>query len=343
MKLAASIAIFASSLTLNVNAFGVPKGKSIHNVRTHRSKLNEYEGPGEDIVEAFDLDSEVSKRGNAALNSEVRSRLLAETIAPWRAVRMFFAASAGSGAFVGGMLTTGSLAAAVSSGADATEIYKNLAIDFGAAAAGAVFFKLDFDKGSELQEKVEAKINRKKDMKLINAAMKQREDDLKNLQVSIQVSNDGQKKEAPIGVLQSGANQHMVLVIGPQDYTRDSLFSAQLVKRDVFARGNTLIVPYTLGNDSTKPSGGFGERVEEKESYVAAPVGEGWESYVQAELNDAVLQGGEDVTNEGIAIVLSNDGTVLRRGVGMIPWKMTVDELNGVDPSLGEKQVDILD
>ena len=254
---------------------------------------------------------------------------------------MFFAASAGSGAFVGGMLTVGSLAAAVGSGADANEIYKNLAIDFGAAATCAVFFKLDFDKGSELQGKVEAKMKRKKEMKLISAAMKEREKDLKNLQVSIQVSNDGQKKEAPIGVLQSGANQHMVLVIGTQDYTRDSLFSAQLVKRDVFAKGNALIVPYTLGSDPTKPSGGFGERAEEKEAYVAAPVGEGWENYIQAEINDAVLQGGEDIKKDGIAIVLSNDGTVLRRGVGMIPWKMTVDELNGVDPSL--EPVDILD
>ena len=33
---------------------------------------------------------------------------------------------------------------------------------------------------------------------------------------------------------------------------------------------------------------------------------------------------------EGIVIVVRNDGEVIRRGVGIVPWKMTVNELNGV-------------
>ena len=316
-------------LTYTTNAFSPGNSRSF--AVSERTLKAKFEGPGEDIEDAFDPDSAVSKSGTGqGLDSSVRSKLLAESIAPWRVLRLFLYASAGSGAFVGGMITAGSLAAASATGADVNEIYKNLAIDFGAAAISAVFFKLDSDKGQELTENVEAKMQRKKEMKEISKIMKSRQKDIQDLKVSLRVSADGETREAPIGVLQSGAKQHTVIIIGPKSYTRDSLFSAQLVKRDVFARSNVLIVPYSTGSDPTKPSGGFGDRAEEKESYVAQPVGDEWESYVAAELKDAVAQGGEKLKEEGIVIVVRNDGEVIRRGVGMVPWKQIVNELNGV-------------
>jgi len=316
-------------------------------IRTHTQTPSQlqakYEGPGEDIADAFDPDSEVSRRGKGqGLDSSVRSKLLAESIAPWRTLRLFTFASAGSGAFIGTLVTAGALAASGATGADVNEIYKNIAIDLGAVSICAVLFKLDLDKGLELEGNVEKKIERKKEIKKISAAMKNREKDIQKLNVSIRVSADGETREAPIGVLQSGAKQHTVILIGPQSYTRDSLFSAQLVKRDVFARSNVLIVPYSLNSDRTKPvsGGGFGERTEEKESYVAQPVGEEWFSYIQAEVDDAIAQGGEKMKEEGIVVVVRNDGEVIRRGVGMVPWKMTVNELNGVTD---EEPASILD
>ena len=41
----------------------------------------------------------------------------------------------------------------------------------------------------------------------------------------------------------------------------------------------------------------------------------------------AAEQAGEKVPDEGIALVVSNDGKVLRRGVGKVPWRQMVDEL----------------
>jgi len=298
------------------------------NSRTLHAKV---EGPAEDIEDAFDPDSSVSMSGTGqGMDSTLRSKLLAETIAPWRSLRLFTYASSGVGAFVGLMITAGSLAAAGATGADVNEIYKNLGIDFSAAAISAVLFKLDSDKGSELEGNVEAKIQRKKEMKEISKIMKSRERDIQDLEVSIRVSAGGESREAPLGTLQSGAKQHAVILIGPQSYTRDSLFGAQLVKRDVFARSNVLIVPYALNIDRTKPAGGFGERAEEKEAYIAQPVGDEWESYVAAEVKDAVAQGGEKLKEEGIVIVVNNEGEVIRRGVGLVPWKQIVNELNGV-------------
>jgi len=39
------------------------------------------------------------------INEGISSRLLAETIAPWRSLRLFFYFSLGTGAFVGGLIT----------------------------------------------------------------------------------------------------------------------------------------------------------------------------------------------------------------------------------------------
>ena len=162
-------------------------------IRTHTQTSSQlqakYEGPGEDIADAFDPESEVSRRGKGqGLDTSVRSKLLAESIAPWRTLRLFTLASAGSGAFIGTLITAGALAASGATGADVNEIYKNITIDLGAVAICAVLFKLDLDKGLELEGNVEKKIERKKEMKKISAAMKNREKDIQKLNVSIRVS-----------------------------------------------------------------------------------------------------------------------------------------------------------
>jgi len=64
--------------------------------------------------------------------------------------------------------------------------------------------------------------------------------------------------------------------------------------------------------------------------YVARPMGPGWEDYVEAEMADAEVQANnEDVREKGIAIVLARNGEVVRRGVGSIPWRKTIEELQG--------------
>ena len=57
------------------------------------------------------------------------------------------------------------------------------------------------------------------------------------------------------------------------------------------------------------------------------PVGENWEEFINAEIDAAVTQVGDNVREEGIALVVTNNGKVLRRGIGKVPWRQMVDEL----------------
>lgn len=52
-------------------------------------------------------------------------------------------------------------------------------------------------------------------------------------------------------------------------------------------------------------------------------MGPGWEDYVEAEMADAEVQANnEDVREKGIT-------EVVRWGVGSIPWRKTIEELQG--------------
>ena len=52
------------------------------------------------------------------------------------------------------------------------------------------------------------------------------------------------------------------------------------------------------------------------------------ETYTEQEIKDAVEQGGESVKKDGIAIVVANNGSIIRRGVGTVPWRQMVEQLN---------------
>ena len=54
------------------------------------------------------------RRKAAGLDPEMRSKLLSESIAPWRTVRLFLYVAAGSGALLGGLITLSGVAAALS-------------------------------------------------------------------------------------------------------------------------------------------------------------------------------------------------------------------------------------
>lgn len=277
--------------------------------------------------------SEAAK-GKGRVDTETRKKLLAESIAPWRGFRLFLYTSLGSGAALGGFITLTGVLAALNGARDDLDLdaeYLNLAIDFGAVIAFAVFAKLDLDKKAELDTNVENKLARKKEQNKIAKAMRQREENLKKLNLSIRVTADGDTQEATVGAIQEGARQHMIFVIGNKKSIKDALLGANLLKLD-FSMSNILVIPYEIGTSDgekkTRPKGGFGERpVWETQPYVAEVVGEGWEDYVNAELKDAVEQSGPMVKQEGIAIVLANDGTVIRRGVGKVPWRQMVEEL----------------
>ena len=180
-------------------------------------------------------------------------------------------------------------------------------------------------------------MEKKKEFKEKEKGIRERERQLGTLKLDVQVSAGGTTREASVKELQAGARQHMIVVVGPKKACRDALVGANLLKMD-FAMNNVLVVPYETGVDAaeqrSRPEGtGFGERPKyETQAYVARPTGEGWDEYVEAELADAVAQNGEKVRDEGIAIVVASNGKVIRRGVGKVPWRQMVEQL---DESIG--------
>ena len=206
-----------------------------------------------------------------------------------------------------------------------------MAIDFGAVTAFAALAKWDVDKGKALDGQVVDKIEQTKQRKAQQAGLKAREQTLGTLQLDITLGPD-RTQTAAVRELQAGARQHLIVVIGPGKACRDALIGANLLKMD-FALSNVLVVPYETDTDAvaeaTRPTGtGFGERpVYETQPYVARPAGDGWEDWCRAEMADAVAQNGESTRTEGIAIVVANTGKVIRRGVGKVPWRQMVEQL----------------
>lgn len=276
------------------------------------------------------------------LDSEVRSRLISESIAPWRTLRLFLYISLGSGAFLGGLITASGVAAALSGVRDDVDFnteYLNLAIDFGAVAAFAFLTKYDLDRKNELDTKVAEKLESTKKNKVVRAAMKERELALQELELDIRVAEDGSTTRAKIEAIQSGGKQHIIIVAGPRKAIRNALLGANILKME-FSIRDVLIVPYELvknqankSNDQQLGPEGSGFATDkrptwESQPYVAQYVGgDEWSSYIEAELQDAVTQNGEKVKEDGIAIVVANTGEIIRRGVGQVPWRDMVEEL----------------
>ncbi|GAX21347.1 hypothetical protein FisN_6Lh087 [Fistulifera solaris] len=271
-------------------------------------------------------------------DEKLRKKLLSESIAPWRTIRLFLYGSLGSGAFVGGFIQLTGLLAALSKGQtdiDMNTEYLNLGIDFGAVALFAFLFKWDIEKQGELSEKVEQKLELKKLQKEVSKGMREREQLLGTLQLQVQISANGDVRQASVRELQAGARQHVILVAGPKKACKDALVGANLLKMD-FAMSNVLVVPYETDVDvaelQSRPDGkGFGDTslpIYERQPYVARPTGSGWDEYVAAEMADAVQQNGEKAREEGIAVVVASNGKVVRRGVGKVPWRQMVEELD---------------
>lgn len=109
--------------------------------------------------------------------------------------------------------------------------YLNLAIDFGAVIAFAVFAKLDLDKKAELDTNVENKLARKKEQNKIAKAMRQREENLKKLNLSIRVTADGDTQEATVGAIQGMFHKfttHLCLILCPSHSSKTVLVSSLL-------------------------------------------------------------------------------------------------------------------
>jgi hypothetical protein len=99
-----------------------------------------------------------------------------------------------------------------------------------------------------------------------------------------------------------------------------------------FTMSNVLVVPYETddADRQIRPEGsGFADTrpLYEVQPYVARPVGDGWDDLMASEMKDAVDQNGPQTAEEGIALVVANSGKIIRRGVGKVPWRQMVEQL----------------
>ncbi|KAG7365276.1 DUF3493 domain containing protein [Nitzschia inconspicua] len=317
-------AIFLIVSTFCTDAFVSPPSSDNRPPSLHRPRDTTF------AVTSTKLWSDNKKKGG--LEEGMRNKLVTESIAPWRTIRLFLYGALGSGAFVGGLINlSGAVAASNSPDFNLQTELTNIGIDFGAVAVMAFAAKFDLDKQAELQEKVDEKIERKKQMKQLTKGMKEREKLLGTLPLEITVSSEGEVQQAKVSDLQLGAKQHVIIVAGPRKACKDALIGANLLKMD-FALKNVLVVPYetdsNLAERQSRPTGGFGDRPSyETQPFIAKPSSDEWDEFIRQEMSDAVKQSGDKAKKEGIAIVVANNGKIIRRGIGTVPWRQMVEQL----------------
>jgi len=130
--------------------------------------------------------------------------------------------------------------------------------------------------------------------------------------------------------VQSNMKQNIVVLAGSKTFIRDALLTAGLCKQ-IFPPNNVLIVP--VKTDALPEGNGFKvvdgptNTNTNTRPYVATPLGEGWSTLIDNELEDAKSQGnGARAKLEGIVLVVSSQGKIVRRGLGLPEWRELVEK-----------------
>ena len=63
-------------------------------------------------------DSNSNERKKGGVDPRMRTKLVSESIAPWRTLRLFLYAALGSGAFIGGLVNLSGFMGSIASGQD---------------------------------------------------------------------------------------------------------------------------------------------------------------------------------------------------------------------------------
>ncbi|CAM9929654.1 unnamed protein product [Pylaiella littoralis] len=281
-------------------------------------------------------------------------KLTAETKTPFRTFRIFIYGAFGFSALIGGVTSLSQLAATLSEQPGALELQKvliNLLVDFGVMAAAAFCYNFETSQQEGLEQVEEANREKRRKLKATKITSDVNADRVKKLRtLSVKVPGSGTgpelegAKEAPVGVLMDEAKQSFCVIAGGKEFIRDSILSAMLAKNQIFPSLNILVVPVEMGvaGDGKGPKGlakGFGDSSMsyEEQGYVAAPVNEDdWRALMTEEFEAAERQGvvAKSSGKDGIVLLVSKKGKVLRRGVGVPAWKMIRDD---VDPPPDKK------
>lgn len=275
------------------------------------------------------------READAKAKAEALARLREEAANPFRSLRFFVYGSSAFSAGIGGMSSLAQLAGTLGGAKYALpldQVVQNLAINFGVVAAMGTLWKLDSDSQQEERERISTlfdKRNQVKKTKIPSSVLKASEKQFGNLEVEVVVGEDA-KRTVPIKDLQANANQHVVVLAGNDEMISDALLSAELMGTS-FARADILVVPVEQAADANAATKGFGKQ-KDPLGFVAKPAADAlpaWKAFLDNEIANAEKQADDPKTirEQGIVLVLRNDGKVVRRGLGLPDWSMIKADL----------------
>lgn len=175
---------------------------------------------------------------------------------------------------------------------------------------------------------------RRMNSKLSESEVAEREAFLSKLPVEIifSMSNENVTRVVSLGDLQAKGQQNAIIVAGTQTFVKDAVLSARVEGSNLFTAKETVVIPVVYGEDQaeSEPSRGFGAKDSlANVPYFGKPTQLNvWQAYLRQEIDLAEKQGAKDVAAQGIVLAVSRGGKVVRRGLGMPPWKDICEEFS---------------
>jgi hypothetical protein len=107
---------FQPNLAVRNKLSGSPKQLVSQNTNSKEYDLSSalWSTPPDSNEGSSDESATKKKKSSGGFDEGLRSKLVSESIAPWRTVRLFFYGSLGTGALIGGLVTLSGTAAALS-------------------------------------------------------------------------------------------------------------------------------------------------------------------------------------------------------------------------------------
>ena len=261
-------------------------------------------------------------------------RLKEEVASPFRLLRKFVYGSTGIAGAIGTITTIPQLLIALQDNNDKiTESITNIAIDLSAIIGSVLLFVQDSKAEKEKLERFA--IKEKEQYQMSKEQIKEREKEISLLPVEIIFSeqNENITRIVSLADLQVNGKQNVICIGGSQSYIKDCMISARIEGSDLFSQQNTYIIPVVLGDDQIQAKTGFGS----KDEFMTAPyIGKPtqlnvWQNYLLKEVKLAEMQGAANVLKQGIVLAIKQNGVIIRRGLGLPPWKSLVEEMTKKD------------
>eukprot|EP00933_Yihiella_yeosuensis_P074002 TRINITY_DN82818_c0_g1_i1.p1 TRINITY_DN82818_c0_g1~~TRINITY_DN82818_c0_g1_i1.p1 ORF type:complete len:291 (+),score=63.06 TRINITY_DN82818_c0_g1_i1:22-873(+) len=168
---------------------------------------------------------------------------------------------------------------------------------------------------------------------------------IQSLKVSVVAGTDEegapQRRDAPISILQSKAKQSLVIYAAVKEQLMTDLALSMRLAADQFNQRNILVIPvlYSVAeakaiemSSQVRGSKLMSQKSVALPSITSAEDAAAWGVAIDGEFKEAVAQGSDDKAElGGLVLIVSNDGTLLRRGVGRPNWEVVFRDVDAID------------